>query len=155
MARHSIPQPSKFSNFDLSLNERTSYIKSLQSESQLKNSPSKFHSTKLINSKQACLEVYKKLSSTTANYALTDQKAPWLSLSMSYISNPWNTTIEPEFSPIHSQNHQANLFINTQIKTPRILSKRQSSQSIVSNSPINKENPDQEKQKEPRKIFFF
>jgi len=101
------------------------------------------------------LKYIKKLSSTTANYALTDQKAPWLSLWMSYISNPWNTTIEPEFSPIHSQNHQANLFINTQIKTPRILSKRQSSQSILSNSPINKENPDQEKQKEPQKNIFL
>lgn len=40
------------------------------------------------------LKYIKKLSSTTANYALTDQKAPWLSLWMSYISNPWKTKIE-------------------------------------------------------------
>lgn len=57
--------------------------------------------------------------------------------------------MEPQFSPIHSENHKANLFIDIQVKIPRILLKPQSSQSILSNSAINKENPDQEK-----KILF-
>lgn len=57
--------------------------------------------------------------------------------------------MEPQFSPIHSENHKANLFIDIQVKIPRILLKPQSSQSILSNSAINKENPDQGK-----KILF-
>lgn len=55
--------------------------------------------------------------------------------------------MEPQFSPIHSENHKANLSIDIQVTIPRILLKPQSSQSILSNSAINKENPDQEKKK--------